>query len=149
MENKRKILVNEGFNMLAEGKSIRIRAHGYSMYPCIRPGSVILIEPVWIKGDPVPGEIVAIKRESGLIVHRLKKIVQKNGMDYYIARGDSNAFPDDPVRLHIIAGRVVSGEWKGKPFNLNKNVRQDYFLNRVRVIWILFMKRISRLLHPN
>ena len=39
--------------------------------PCIKPGSMILIEPIKIKGAPVPGEIIAISRENGLIVHRL------------------------------------------------------------------------------
>ena len=68
-----------GLTLLSEGKTIRIKAHGYSMYPCIKPGSLILIEPINVKGLPVPGEIIAIKRENGLIVHRLTKIIIKNG----------------------------------------------------------------------
>ena len=86
------ILKNVGFTLLSEGKTIRIKAHGYSMYPSIKPGSLILIEPIKIKGNPVPGEIIAIKRESGLIVHRLTRIVVNNGITTYIARGDSKYF---------------------------------------------------------
>src|SRR5512133_2523659 len=89
------ILKNTGYRLLAEGKTVRIKAHGYSMYPCIKPGSVILIEPLMLKGKPAPGEIIAIRRKSGLVVHRLTKIVVKDGVEYFIARGDSNARADN------------------------------------------------------
>jgi signal peptidase I len=81
---------NIGLTLLSEGKTIRIKAHGYSMYPCIKPGSLLLIEPINLKGMPVPGEIIAIRREKGLVVHRLTKIIIKNGLTSFIARGDSN-----------------------------------------------------------
>src|SRR5664280_1638843 len=100
-----KLLINHalvkdlGLTLLSEGKTIRIKAHGFSMYPCIKPGSLLLIEPINIKGVPRPGEIIAIKRETGLIVHRLSGIIIKNGVSFYIARGDSNAYPDSPVTV--------------------------------------------------
>ena len=62
--NNHTILKDIGLTLLAEGKTIRIKAHGYSMFPCIKPGSLILIEPLNIKGLPHPGEIIAIKREN-------------------------------------------------------------------------------------
>src|SRR5512133_3391429 len=102
-QSSRDVLKNIGFKLLSEGKSIRIQAHGYSMYPCIKPGSVLLIEPIGIKGKPVPGEIIAIRRESGLVVHRLVKTIDKGGTEFFIARGDSNGLPDDPVKLNMIA----------------------------------------------
>ena len=67
-----------------------------------------------MKGKPVPGEIIAIKRENGLIVHRLTKIVNKNGVTSYIARGDSNAYADNPVKIDKIAGRIVRAETTGE-----------------------------------
>ncbi|HEX2970326.1 MAG TPA: S24/S26 family peptidase [Bacteroidales bacterium] len=142
----REILKNTGFNLLKEGKTIRIKAHGYSMYPCIRPGSVILIEPIRIKGNPVPGEIIAIKRESGLIVHRLIKVIKKNSVDYYIARGDSNAWPDNPVEIDKIAGRIIRAEFSEQhvPADIKINERPSYFLNRIRVIFIILWNRIRR-----
>lgn len=149
MDNRyqsRNILKNVGYALLAEGKTIRIKAHGYSMYPAIRPGSVLVIEPISIKGDPVPGEIIAIKRESGLIVHRLSKIVEKEGIEYFVARGDSNAWPDNPVKIHMIAGRVVSAEKgtaSGTP-DVRINRHPGHFLNRIRVIAIILKKKILR-----
>ena len=110
----RDILKNVGLNLLSEGKTIRIKAHGYSMYPVIRPGSIILIEPLKLKGMPVMGEIIAVRRENGLVVHRIVKIIKKNGIDYYIARGDSNAWEDNPVTIDKIAGRIIRAETSGE-----------------------------------
>jgi signal peptidase I len=149
MNNFRKdhsIVKNVGLKLLSEGKTIRIKAHGYSMYPCIKPGSLILIEPIHLKGAPVPGEIIAIKRESGLVVHRLTKIVIKNGVTSYIARGDSNAYADNPVKIDKIAGRIVRAETTGEnpvPADIRINTRPNYFSNRIRVICIFIWKKIK------
>ena len=134
-----------GLTLLAEGKTIRIKAHGYSMFPCIKPGSLILIEPLNIKGLPHPGEIIAIKRENGLIVHRLSRIINKNGVTFYTARGDSNAYTDNPVKIDKIAGRIVRAESTGEnpvPADIRINTRPKYFINRLRVIGLLLWKKI-------
>jgi signal peptidase I len=139
------IVKNIGLTLLSEGKTIRIKAHGYSMYPCIKPGSLILIEPLNIKGLPQPGEIVAIKRESGLIVHRLIKTINKSGAICYIARGDSNAYADNPVKIEKIAGRIVRAEGTGEnpvPADIRINTKPNYFINRIRVIVLLLAKKI-------
>ena len=151
MDNRKKsgeILKNVGFTLLSEGKTIRIKAHGYSMYPCIKPGSLILIEPVKIKGIPVPGEIVAIKRESGLVVHRVRRIETKGGITTYIARGDSNALDDDPIPIGRIAGRVVGAESTGEnpvPADIRINTKPNYVANRLRVIGIILWKKVASL----
>lgn len=132
--------------LLAEGKTIRIKAHGFSMYPCIKPGSLLLIEPINLKGFPRPGEIIAIKRERGLIVHRLTKIMNKKGVNLYIARGDSNAYPDNPVSIDKIAGRIVRAETTGENpalADIRINTKPRYFINRIRVIGILLLKKLK------
>jgi len=153
MDNRKKsgeILKNVGFTLLSEGKTIRIKAHGYSMYPCIKPGSLILIEPIKIKGNPVPGEIIAIKRESGLVVHRLSRIVVTSGITTYIARGDSNALEDDPITIGKIAGRVVGAESTGEnpvPADIRANIRPSYFTNRLRVIALILSNKARLFLY--
>ena len=132
-------------SLLAEGKTIRIKAHGYSMYPAIRPGSLILIEPLKLKGNPVPGEIVALKRDAGMVVHRLVKKEIKNGVIYFITRGDSNAITDNPVTIDKIAGRIVRSEATGEnpvPADVSINTKPNYIFNRLRVIYIFIMKKI-------
>jgi len=116
------------------------------MYPCIKPGSLILIEPLNIKGMPLPGEIIAVRRETGLIVHRLAKIMKKNGTTYYIARGDSNAYADNPVKIDKISGRIVRAESTGENpvvADITINTKPKYFVNRIRVIGILLWKKIK------
>jgi Peptidase S24-like. len=143
--NNRTIVKDIGLTLLAEGKTIRIKAHGYSMFPCIKPGSLILIEPLNIKGMPRPGEIIAIKRENGLIVHRLSRTINKNGVTCYIARGDSNAYADNPVKINKIAGRIVRAESTGEnpvPADIRINIRPKYFINRIRVIGIILWRKI-------
>jgi len=143
--NNRTIVKDIGLTLLAEGKTIRIKAHGYSMFPRIKPGSLILIEPLNIKGMPRPGEIIAIKRENGLIVHRLSRIINKNGVTCYIARGDSNAYADNPVKIDKIAGRIVRAESTGEnpvPADIRINIRPKYFINRIRVIGIILWRKI-------
>ncbi len=117
------------------------------MYPCIKPGSLLLIEPLNIKGFPKPGEIIAIKREAGLIVHRLTKINIINGTSHYIARGDSNAYGDNPIKIEKIAGRIISAESTGEnpiAADVRINTRPNYFINRMRVIGLILFKKIRK-----
>jgi signal peptidase I len=136
---------NMSLALLAEGKTIRIKAHGYSMYPAIKPGSLILIESLKKKGNPVRGEIVALKRKQGLVVHRVMRREIKNGITYYITKGDSNARADSPVTIDKIAGRIVKSEATGEnpiPADIRINTKPNYFYNRIRVIGIFIMKKI-------
>lgn len=142
----RKSIKDMGSSLLAQGTTIRIKAHGYSMYPSIKPGSLIIIEPLMVRGAPVRGEIVAIKRESGLIVHRIVKIIIKNGVRYYVARGDSNAYADHPVTIERIPGRIIKSEATGEnpiPANISINTKPNYFINRIRVIFIMIRKKLT------
>ena len=145
-QSNHSIVKNISLTLLSEGKTIRIKAHGYSMYPCIKPGSLILIEPLNIKGLPQPGEIIAVRRENGLIVHRLSKIITTNGITMYIARGDSNANADKPVKIDMIAGRIVRAEGTGEnpvPADIRINTKPGYFVNRIRVIGLILWKKLN------
>ena len=152
MDNRGKsgeILQNVGYALLAEGKTIRIKAHGYSMFPAIKPGTVIFIEPINVRGNPVKGEIIAVKRNNGLIIHRLSRITIKNGSTAYIARGDSNMFEDKPIELDDIAGRIVGAETDKKnclQANININTKPNYYFNRMNVIFIILFNRIKKAL---
>ncbi|MCU0474344.1 MAG: S24/S26 family peptidase [Bacteroidales bacterium] len=147
IRGNQKIVKDIGFTLLSEGKTIRIKANGYSMYPCIKPGSLILIEPISGKGMPVPGEIIAIRRENGLVVHRLIKIIIRNGVTTFIARGDSNAFADNPAGSEKIAGRITGAEATGEnpvPADIRINTKPNYIYNRLRVIGLLLWKKIKQ-----
>ena len=145
--NKQTLVKDISLTLLSEGKTVRIKAHGYSMYPCIKPGSLLLIEPIQLNGSPVPGEIIAVRRESGLVVHRLSKITVKNGVRLFTARGDSNAYSDYPVTIDMIAGRIVRAETTGENqvlADVRINLRPNYVRNRLRMIWLNIMIRVRR-----
>jgi signal peptidase I len=140
---------NMSVSLLNEGKSIRIKAHGFSMFPAIKPGSLLVIEPLEKKGKPVPGEIVAIKRESGIVVHRVVKRVMKDGKEYFVTRGDSNSMADNPVLIEKIAGRVVKSEPTGEnplPADVRINKRPMFVINRLRVIFIFLVQKGKKIL---
>jgi len=141
------LLKDVGFSLLAEGRTIRVRADGYSMYPGIKPGSVIYIEPLADDAIPVTGEITALKKDSGFIVHRLVRIIEKDGMKYVVTRGDSSIAEDDPEPINHIAGKVVKVELpSGKvvPEKSLSNKNPNYTLNRLLIRIILQISRLKR-----
>jgi signal peptidase I len=132
------IIKNIGFSLLAEGTTIRVKTDGYSMYPFIKPGAIILIEPLKEESVPVPGEIIAWKRESGFVVHRLVRIVKSWNEIMYITRGDSCSFEDQPVSKEQIAGKVVrieTGSGKIKASGNELICKPAYLYNRF-LVWI-------------
>ena len=144
------LLREVGFSLLDEGKTLRVRADGYSMYPVIKPGSVIFIEPLAEGSFPVTGEIIAWKKESGFIVHRLIKYLDKEGNRYLVTRGDSSFKEDDPEPVESIAGivkRVENPSGKEVPLRSFLNYSPNYGLNRFLVRIILQISRIKRIFY--
>jgi signal peptidase I len=143
------VLKEIGFRLLAEGKTIRVKAEGYSMYPSIRPGSVIYIEPIEPYSVLVPGEIIAWKKETGFVVHRFVRVYELENLKYFVTRGDSSLGEDEPVLFEQIAGRVVKVEYpEGKPVPEDnyRNKKPNYSLNR-SLVWInLQFRRIKKFL---
>ena len=123
-----------GFTLLGEGRTLKIRAEGFSMYPSVKPGSLIYIEPVDQPSVLEPGEIIAWKRNSGFVVHRLVRKFEKENQTFFVTRGDCNLHDDSPVTEDAIAGKVFKIESReGKPVRIviNKSKRPTYFFNRL------------------
>jgi signal peptidase I len=144
-----RILRETGFSLLADGLTIKVRADGYSMYPSLKPGAVIIIEP-FIPGDePSPGEIIAWKRDKDIVVHRVVGVLKNNEGIYYITRGDSCKNDDPPVAADRIAGKVKifkSGSIEEIPYKPEIIVKPAYLFNRLRVSVIIKLKRLSEIL---
>jgi signal peptidase I len=145
------ILKDIGFTLLAEGKTIRVKAEGISMYPSIKSGSVIFIEPLTAGTEPGRGEIIAWKRDSGIVVHRLVSTYITKHQKYYVTRGDSSLTEDEPVLIEQIAGKVVRVEnSEGKSVSPEKyiNKKPNYSLNRLLVRIISQFYRVKKLFNP-
>ncbi len=140
------LLKEVGFRLLAEGTCIKVKAEGYSMYPSIKPGSVVFIEPFADGSLPVSGEIIAWKKETGFVVHRLISVEEIDNRKFFITRGDSIAAEDDPVPLDQVAGKVVRVERpEGFPIPPEKYLhnRPKYSLNRLLVRIISQISRVK------
>ena len=141
------VLKEIGFMLLAEGKTIRVRAEGTSMHPSIKSGSIIFIKPIEQSDKLLPGEIIAWKRDTGIVVHRLIKTYRQKGQEFFITRGDSSLEEDEPVLSEQIAGRVVRVENpEGRPVPPGKylNKKPNYTLNRILVRIISQIYRVKK-----
>ena len=57
--------------MLGEGHTVTVAAGGYSMWPAIKPGDRVRISPPDGDAAPEVGAVVALRRDGGLVVHRI------------------------------------------------------------------------------
>ncbi|HBE41327.1 MAG TPA: hypothetical protein DDW27_09010 [Bacteroidales bacterium] len=132
-----------GFSLLAEGRILKIKADGYSMYPSIKPGTTIFIETLAENKILLPGEIIAWKRESGFVVHRFARSEYKGNEVFYYTRGDSCIREDEPVTRDQIAGKVIRTEdRKGRIKEGDKMITKPCnFTNRIIVRLLLFIHR--------
>ncbi len=96
---------------------------GYSMFPLLREGDLVFAyKPS--PNDIHVGDIVIYRGFHGeLIIHRVVKIVEKNGEKYYVTRGDNNEGNDyfqflgkPGVTYDRIEGKVI--EFNGAVFKI-------------------------------
>jgi signal peptidase I len=124
--------------VLESGNSVELPASGYSMFPTLRPGDKVLISPVTENIPPVPGDILIIKDDNILVLHRLIEIRKDiEGNIVFITRGDSMNESDSPARGDQIVGIVYSFRRNNKRRSLRcrNPTKHGYNLNRVR-LWI-------------
>lgn len=116
-----------------KGKSLRVQALGFSMYPFIKDRDYITISPL-TSGHPKLGDVVAfIQPGTGkLIVHR---IIGSKG-DYYLIKGDNTPAPDGLIPKVNILGYVTSVDKNGKLVRLGLGFERVFiaFLSRKNLL---------------
>ena len=105
-------LKDVSLSLLAEGKFLRIKPTGYSMFPAIHPGDIIIIAPVKNRSKLTPGDIVVYKRDSDFVLHRLTDIRHHENNILFFTRGDSSINEDLPIKADKIIGVVTTIEKK-------------------------------------
>jgi len=127
------------------GLKLRLRVTGLSMFPAVRPGDVLTIDPVSIQTIRV-GEIVLWARGYTLCAHRVVGFDNSRP----ITQGDALAAPDGPVAPSEVIGRVAGLERKGRvlpsPLLPSRWQRAVSHLLRVspffyRALWFLLVRR--------
>lgn len=108
--------------LLKEGKAIKIRVTGLSMFPTVRSGDYVIVEP--LNGqDPKEGAILFFKDEAGrLLLHRLVAVQEKEGQAVYLAQGDGYTKRLDWFSWEQILGVATFKERHGRrtPLNLKR-----------------------------
>ena len=127
---------------------MRFRAEGKSMYPTIRDGEVINVEPVKPR-DVKRGDALLCRGAKGVIAHLVVAITrtEQRGLSneqekknarattrssvrvtqssalgphcFFILRGDSSDFCDEPVEAERLMGKVVAVERDGRSVALD------------------------------
>ncbi|MGM0574449.1 MAG: hypothetical protein ACQEXJ_01770 [Myxococcota bacterium] len=108
---------------LAAGRVLRSRTAGWSMWPLVRPGTVVAIQPC----EPASvrrGDVVLAEAERSLVLHRVVAATA----DEVLLEGDARRTPDGWVpRSHILGrlrrrpwDRLVAraSPWLGRPLSL-------------------------------
>lgn len=82
------------------GRTI-VRVHGRSMYPTLRHGTRVEVQPV-AYDELAVGDVIVFYDGRGIVCHRLLR--KTNRLCY--CKGDTNLFADPPVLWTQVLGRV-------------------------------------------
>ncbi len=94
--------------ILGRRNSLRFKARGSSMYPFIRDGDILTIQPVEAAALKV-GDVVFYSTARGrLAAHRVVGREVQRGKVVLATRGDAASGPDERVQAEQVLGRVVS-----------------------------------------
>ena len=100
-------LLTLGRALLAEGKEIRMRMGGHSMFPFLLPGDVASIVSVPFSNLCV-GDVVVFDRGDRWVAHRLIRIEGTDKGVRYITQGDSCLRADRSFGQEHLMGRVIA-----------------------------------------
>jgi|GEM_PF-2994510 len=126
----------------------RVTSRGASMYPLIKHGDTLLIEP--LKADElVPGDIALYRLPSGsFVAHRF---IKRNSSGSLLTNGDSLRQYDELVAKEQVFGKVIQIEHNGRTLKFagrlnNLNTRLITLLARYRVpLQITLKKTLGRI----
>jgi len=113
--------------LLRQGYGVRFCAKGWSMYPTIRDGEMITVEPA-IPSRVKRGDILLRYNNRRVIAHRLVRIARRKTLlnpqtsipgTFFILRGDALSACDESVDPGQVLGKVVSVERDGHLIDLD------------------------------
>jgi len=111
-----KLLAQE---VLSRGHCIRVKGRGQSMYPLVRTGDTLDIEPK-DPGELKIGDIIFYRRFCGdYVAHRL---IKRNGPSTLLTKGDNHYYYDMPVPVDAVLGRVIRIEKEDRQLILSGNI---------------------------
>ena len=101
-------------DILSRGDTLRCRASGSSMYPFIRDGDLITVEPVAASQIRYADIIFFQSDEGRVVVHRVVKIRRGEGTTCMVTRGDTMRRTDGCLDGRSLLGRITTIEKGGR-----------------------------------
>lgn len=87
---------------LSLGRPLVVRASGYSMWPLVRPGQRVVVQPA---GSLAVGDLALVELGPALVLHR---VIALTG-DRVLVKGDHNPSPDPELHRDAVLGVVAGG----------------------------------------
>lgn len=105
--------VEIGRELAARGK-LKFVASGTCMYPTVRPGDVLSVEPR-AAGKVAVGDVLVFRRGTNLFGHRTVEVGQTQGRSFVITQPDRSSTPDnEAVWEEDVIGIAPSAERRGR-----------------------------------
>lgn len=99
------------------------RAHGTSMWPCLRAGDELLVRP----SPPYRvGDIVALRIKGKVVVHRI--IERRNHPSQVLTKGDNKSLEDLWAEMDEIMGKVSAINRPGVGYALPADKYRSVYL---------------------
>jgi signal peptidase I len=110
-------------DLLSSGRTVRMRAQGWSMRPFLRDGDVVEIAPAPASALK-RGDVAAfITPESNLPSITIHRFLRRDGAGQLHFQGDAFSTPDPPVPESALLGKVVARERNGRRTEIGKGWR--------------------------
>jgi len=130
--------------VFVEKKLVKFRSHGTCMYPCIRPGDTLQIEPKIAEQIQI-GDIAVYRRSNRLFTHRAIDKGENNSSHYILTRPDTARYGNEgPIFDEDILGIVSSIKRKTKILSPAK--KDPTLVKRIFIILCLKWYRLEQYL---
>jgi signal peptidase I len=124
----------------------RARFWGFSMYPSLRPGDMLIMDIIMGK-DCLPGDIVLMPGQGKLIAHRIIEVDRRQEGVTLITKGDNLPYFDPPFPLSPDGiGRVILIVRNGSHFIRPRFRRTFVHLSRNNLTVGIIRGKVGRVL---
>ena len=121
---------------IKKGHSVQTLASGYSMFPFLRKGDILTIEPVPMETIK-RGDVVVFESEEKWIAHRVIKIRSNARGLEFLLRGDTNLRLDPVVNSENYVGAITTYLRNEKNYYLNQFNRQSNLIIQIGIWRVL------------
>jgi signal peptidase I len=131
--------------IVATGAEARLRVHGGSMLPTVRPGDALFVR----RGDASSisrGSVILAKKSGRLIAHRVRRVDWRDGVMWITTRGDARNNDDLALTAEHVVGNVIAIERDGRRLRVRQRSPFLSLFIRVRGSAAYQGKRFVRLL---